>query len=75
VFKNRVLRRIFVPYRDEVTGGWKKLRKEELRDLYFSPRMIIIIKSNRMRWMGHVAGTRRGTRVGYWWESRRERDH
>jgi hypothetical protein len=55
VFENRVLRRIFGPTRDEVTGGWRKLRNEELRDLYSSPSIIRIIKSRRMEWAGHVA--------------------
>jgi hypothetical protein len=55
VFENRVLRRIFGPKRDEVTGEWKKLHNEELRDLYFSPNIIRIIKSRRRRWAGHVA--------------------
>jgi hypothetical protein len=50
VFENRVLRRIFGPKRDEVTGEWGKLHSEELRDLYSSPSIIRIIKSNRMRW-------------------------
>jgi hypothetical protein len=50
-----VLRRIFGPKRDEVTGGWRKLNNEELRDLYSSPSIIRIIKSRRMRWAGHVA--------------------
>jgi hypothetical protein len=49
VFENRVLRRIFVAKRDEVTGEWRKLHNEELRDLYSSPSVIIIIKSRRMR--------------------------
>jgi hypothetical protein len=49
-----VLRR-FGPKRDEVTGGWRKLHNEELRDLYSSPSIIRIIKSRRMRWVGHVA--------------------
>jgi hypothetical protein len=56
VFENRVLRRIFGPKRDEVTGEWRKLHNEELRDLYSSPSVIRIIKSRRMRWAGHVAG-------------------
>jgi hypothetical protein len=54
VFENRVLRLIFGPKRAEVTGEWRKLHNEELRDLYFSPSIIRIIKSRRMRWVGHV---------------------
>jgi hypothetical protein len=54
VFENRVLRRIFGPKRDEVTGEWRKLHNEELCDLYSSPSIIRIIKSRRMRWAGHV---------------------
>jgi hypothetical protein len=76
VFENRVLRRIFGPKRDEVTGEWRKLHNKELHDLYSSPSIIIIIKSRRMRWAGHVARMgRRGRRIGYWLESQRERDH
>jgi hypothetical protein len=56
VFENRVLRRIFGPKRDEVTGAWRKLLYEELNDLYCSPN-IRVIKSRRMRWAGHVART------------------
>jgi hypothetical protein len=48
VFENKVLRRIFGPKREEVTGGWGKLHNEELRDLYSSPSIITIIKSRRM---------------------------
>jgi hypothetical protein len=55
VFENRVLRRIFGPKRDRVTGGWRKLYNEELHNLYSSPSKIRIIKSRRMRWAGHVA--------------------
>jgi hypothetical protein len=57
VFENRVLRRIFGP-RDEVTGEWRKLHNEELRDLYSSPSIIRIFKSRRMGWAGHVAQMR-----------------
>jgi hypothetical protein len=75
VFENKVLRRIFEPKRDEVTVEWRKLHKEELHDLYFSPSIIRIIKSRRMRWAGHVARMgRRGTRIDYWWEDQRERE-
>jgi hypothetical protein len=55
VFENRVLRRIFVPKRDEVTGEWRKLTNEEFNDLYCSPDIIRVIKSRRIRWVGHVA--------------------
>jgi hypothetical protein len=50
-----LLRRIFGPKRDEVTGEWRKLHDKELLDLYSSPSIIRIIKSRRMRWSGHVA--------------------
>jgi hypothetical protein len=55
VFENKVLRRIFGPKRDEVSGGWRKLHNEELRDLYSTQSIIRIIKPRRMRWAGHVA--------------------
>jgi hypothetical protein len=55
VVENRVLRRIFGPKRDEVTGELRKLHNEKLRDLYSSPSIIRIIKSRRMRWAGDVA--------------------
>jgi hypothetical protein len=55
VFEDRVLRRIFGPKRDEVTGEWRKLHNKELHELYSSPSIIRIIKSRRMRWAGHVA--------------------
>jgi hypothetical protein len=54
VFENRVLRRIFGPKKDKVTGEWRKLFNEELRDLYISPSVIRMVKSKRMRWVGHV---------------------
>jgi hypothetical protein len=62
VFKNRVLRRIFGPKRDEMTGEWRRLHNEELNDLYSSPNIIRVIKSIRMRWVGHV--TRMGEKRG-----------
>jgi hypothetical protein len=55
VFETRVLRRIFGPKRDEVTGGWRQLHNDELRDLFSSPSIIIITKSRRMRLAGHAA--------------------
>jgi len=57
-----VLRRIFGPRRDEVTGEWRRLHNEELNDLYSSPSIVRVIKSRRMRWAGHVArmGVERG---------------
>jgi hypothetical protein len=55
VFENRVLRRIFGPKRDEVTGEWRKLHSEELHHLYSSPDIIRQVKSRRMGWAGHVA--------------------
>jgi hypothetical protein len=53
--RGRVLRRIFGPKRDEVTGDWRKLHNEELHNLYSPPSIIRMIKSRRLRWAGHVA--------------------
>ena len=50
-----MLRRIFGPRRDEVTGEWRRLHNEELNDLYSSPNIVRVIKSRRIRWAGHVA--------------------
>jgi len=61
VFENRVLRRIFGPKRDEITGEWRKLHNEDLTDLY-SPNIIRVIKSRRMRCVGHAACM--GERIG-----------
>ena len=55
VFESRVLRRIFGPKRDEVTGEWRTLRKEGLSDLYSLPNIVRVVKSRKMRWAGHVA--------------------
>jgi hypothetical protein len=76
VLENRVLRRIFGPKRDEVTGEWRKLHNKELRDLYCLPSIIRIIKSRRVRWAENVArmGEKRNT-YRLLWESQRERDH
>jgi hypothetical protein len=63
VFENRMVMRIFGSKRDEVTGEWRKLHNEELRDLYFLPITIRTMKSRRMRWVGHV--TRRGEKRKY----------
>jgi len=62
VFENRVLRRIFGPKRDEVTGEWRKLHNEKLNNLCSSPNIVRGIKSRRMRWAVHVEciGERRG---------------
>jgi len=68
VFENRVLGKIFGPKRDEETGEWRRLHNEELNDLYSSPNIVLVIKSRRMRWAGHVAriGEERGC-IGSWW--------
>ena len=55
VFENRVLRRVFGPKRDKVTGEWRKLHNEELSDLYSLPNIVWVIKPRRMRWVGDVA--------------------
>ena len=63
VFENRVLRRIFGPKRNEVTGEWRKLHIEELSDLYSLPNNVRVVKSRRMRWVGHVARMGQGRGV------------
>ena len=60
VFENRMLRRVFGPKRDEVTGEWRKLHNEELRDLYSLPTIVRVVKSRRMRWAGRVTRMGRG---------------
>ena len=76
VFENIVLRRIFGPRRDEVTGEWRRLHNEELNDLFSSPNIFRVIKSRRMRRAGHVArmGEEMG-RIGSWWGNRTKRGH
>jgi hypothetical protein len=75
-FENRVLRRIFGPKRDEVTGEWRRLHNEELNDLYSSPSIIRVFKSRRMMWAGHVARMGEGRdATGFWWGDLKEGDH
>ena len=76
VIRNRVLRRIFGPKRDEITAEWRKLHHEELNDLYCSPNIVRVIKSRRMRWAGNVACIGGGeVYTGFWWGNLRERCH
>jgi len=63
VFENRVLGRVFGPKRDEVTGEWRKLHNEELMGLYSLPNIVRVVKSRRMRWVGHVARMEEGRGV------------
>ena len=63
VFENRVLSRIFGSKSDEGTGEWRKIHNEELNNLYFSPNILRVIKSRRMRWAGHVASVGEGRGV------------
>jgi PAS domain-containing protein len=76
VFENRVLRKIFGLKRDEMTGEWKRLRNEELYDLYSAPNIIRVIKSRRMRGLEHVTRLteKKGPAV-FWWRDLRERNH
>ena len=63
VYENRVLRRVYGPKRDEVTGEWRKLHNEELSDLYSLPNIVRVVKWRRMRWAGHVARMEEGRGV------------
>jgi hypothetical protein len=74
LFENRVLRGIFGPKRDEVTGEWKKLHNEEPNDLYYSTNIIRVIKLRRIRLVGHVACMGRGeVYTGFWWGNLKEK--
>jgi hypothetical protein len=76
VFENRVLRRVFGPKTDEVTGEWRKVHNEELNDLYCSPNIVRVIKSIRIRWTGHVTCMGEGeVCTGFWWKTLREREN
>jgi hypothetical protein len=73
VFENRVLRRVFGPKRDEVTGEWRKLYNAALNYRYSLPNIVRVVKSRRMRWVGHVASMGgRELYTGCWWGSQRE---
>jgi len=76
VYENMMLRRIFGPMRNEVTGERRRLHNEKLNDLYSSPNIVRVIKSRRMKWAGDVArlDEERGC-IGSCWVNRRERDH
>ena len=75
VFENRVLRRIFGPKRDGVTGEWRKLHNEELNDLYCSVNIVRVIKWRRLRWAAHVARMGGGEAyTGFLWGNLRKRD-
>jgi len=63
VFENRVLRRVFGPERDEVTGEWRKLHNKQFSDLYSLPNIVRVVKSRRMRWAGHVSHMGQGRGV------------
>ena len=70
-----MLRRIFEPRRDEVTGEWRRLHNEELNYFYSSPNIVRVIKSRRMRWAGHVACMGEGNGcIGSCWRNRKEGD-
>jgi hypothetical protein len=72
VFENGVLRSIFGPKRDEVTGEWRKLHNGELHNTYTSPEIIGQIKSRRMRWAGHMARTEEKSVLGSGGKARRK---
>ena len=76
VFENLVLRKIFGPKRNYVTGEWRRVRHEELYDLYSTPDVIRMIKSKMMILVGHVASVmERRMRAVFWWVNLREMDY
>jgi len=76
VFQNRVLRRIFGTKRDELTGEERKLHNGDLNDLYYSPNIVQVIKSRRVRWARHAARMGRGdVHTEFWWKTLKERDY
>jgi hypothetical protein len=76
VFENRVLKKVFEPKRDEVTGEWRKLHNEELNDLYSLTNIVRVVKSRRIRWAGHVERMGRiEVCTGFLWGSLRERGY
>ena len=75
MFENWVLRKVFGPKRDEVTGEWRRRHDEELYDLYSSPNFIRMVKFRRMRWVGHVASMGHEKYIQGFGGELRERDH
>jgi hypothetical protein len=68
MFENRLLRRIFVPKRDVVTGEWRKLQNEEFNHMYSSTNIVRMVKSRRMRMASHIALMGKGVAyTGFWW--------
>jgi hypothetical protein len=75
VFENRMLRKICGPKREE-DGSWRKLHNDEIHNLHFSPNIVRVIKSRRMRWAGHVARMGKGeVFTGFWLGGPKVRDH
>jgi hypothetical protein len=74
VFENSVLGRVFGPKREE-NGSWEKLHNDELHGLYSSPNIVRVIKSRRMRWMGHVVCMGGEVFTGLWLRSLKGRGH
>jgi hypothetical protein len=75
VIEKRVLKKIFGPKREE-NGTWRKLQNDELHSLYSSPNIVMVIKSRRIGWVGHVARMGRGeVFTGLWWVGPKARDH